>query len=128
MDLFPEEIKSFMDQYIDSIEQLEILRVLGQRPNEEWTATTLSREAQIKPQAIAAHLATLQARGLLSSSTHGQEVLWRCAPRTPELETGVRQLLQCYQERPVTMIRMVYARANEVLKTFADAFRIRKEE
>lgn len=128
VELFPEDIKRFMDENIDTIEQLEILRLLGPRSTEEWSATTLSREVQIKPQAITAHLAALQARGLLVSIPRDQETLWKYSPRTPELEAGVRRLLQCYQERPVTMIRMVYARTDEVLKTFANAFRIRKED
>lgn len=123
MESLPEDIQCFMDQHIDSIEQLEILRVLGQRPAEDWSATTLSREVQIKADAIAQHLQTLQSRGLLSSAVCDQEVRWGYAPRTPELDDGVRRLLQCYRERPVTMIRMVYAKAHEVLRTLADAFR-----
>ena len=46
----------------------------------------------------------------------------------PALADLVVRLLQLYKERPVTLIKMVYARAKDPLRTFADAFRLRKEE
>jgi hypothetical protein len=44
------------------------------------------------------------------------------------LQELVDRLLQLYRERPVTMIKMVYERAKDPLRKFADAFRLRKEE
>jgi hypothetical protein len=37
-------------------------------------------------------------------------------------------VLQLYRERPVSMIKLVYARARDPLRNFADAFRLRKEK
>ena len=106
---------------------MEILRVLGENPEKEWSAATLAREVQTQPQNIGAHLAALQARGLLLSVTQGTEVCYRYGTSTSELEQMMKRLLQVYRERPVTMINLVYARAKEVLKTFAEAFRLKKE-
>ena len=47
---------------------------------------------------------------------------------TPDLEEMLGRLLQMYKERPVTMIKMVYERAEDPLRAFADSFRIRKED
>jgi hypothetical protein len=127
VDPFPEEVKRFMDQNIESIEQLEILRILGEDPEKEWSATVLAREVQAPPQGIAAHLAGLHSRGLLTSVPRDKDLFWRYGPRTPELEQMVGRLLQLYRQRPVTMINLVYSRARDALQTFADAFRVRKE-
>ncbi len=127
MDPLPEEVKRFLETNIDSVDQLEILRVLGENPEREWTAAALAREVQTRPEAIGPHLAALHSRGMLITVTRGTDLFCRYGPATPELEALVHRLLQVYRERPVTMINLVYARAREALKTFADAFRIRKE-
>jgi DNA-binding transcriptional ArsR family regulator len=128
VDPFPEDVKQFLDANIESVEQLEILRILGDNPHQEWSVVALAREVQAKPQTIAAHLAALQARGLLTIEVRGTEAVSRSGPSTPEREVLVQRLLELYRQRPVTMINLVYARARDALRTFAEAFRLRKEE
>jgi DNA-binding MarR family transcriptional regulator len=124
----PEEVKEFMEANIDSVDQLEILRVLGEDPHKEWRAPDLAREVQTQPDAIGPHLAALRSRGLLVTETRGTDLFCRYGPVSPEREAILTRLLQVYRERPVTMIKLVYARAKDPLKTFADAFRLKKEE
>jgi hypothetical protein len=125
VDPIPEEVKRFVEENIDSVDQLEILRILGESPEKEWNAADLAREVQT--QAIASHLAVLHGRRLIATWTRGAEPFCRYGPGTPELENMMSRLLQVYRERPVTMINLVYARAKEVLRSFADAFRLKKE-
>ncbi|HWG44527.1 MAG TPA: hypothetical protein VN688_17240 [Gemmataceae bacterium] len=127
MDPIPEEVKRFVEANIDSVDQLEILRILGENPEKEWNAVALAREVQTQAQTIGTHLAALQGRGLLVVMTRGTDLFCRYGAGTPELENRMKQLLQVYRERPVTMINLVYARAKETLKTFAEAFRLKKE-
>ncbi len=126
MDPLPEEVKRFMEANIDSVDQLEILRVLGEDPHKEWNAADLAREAQTPPETIGPHLAALQARNLLAIQVRESGLFCRYGPGTPELEERMHRLLQVYRERPVTMIKLVYARARDPLKTFAEAFRLKK--
>jgi hypothetical protein len=127
VDPIPEEVKRFVEANIDSVDQLEILRVLGENPEKEWSAASLAREVQTQAQTIGTHLAALHGRGLLVLVTRGTDLFCRYGTGTPELESRMKHLLQVYRERPVTMINLVYARAKEVLKTFAEAFRFKKE-
>ncbi len=128
MDPLPEEVKKFMAANIDSVDQLEILRVLGEDPHKEWRAPDLAREVQTAPDAIGPHLAALRSRGLLATETRGSDLFCRHGPDNAEREAMLTRLLQVYRERPVSMIKLVYARAKDPLKTFADAFRLKKEE
>ena len=41
-------------------------------------------------------------------------------------DRGVRTLAQAYSERPVTLIRVIYALRDSKIRSFADAFRVRK--
>jgi predicted ArsR family transcriptional regulator len=117
-----------MDDHIETIDQLEILRVLGEDREKEWDSAALAGEVQAEPQAVRAHLAAMHARGLLMTTTRGAGLSCRFGVSTPELEDLVSRVLQTYKERPVTMIKMVYERAKDPLRAFADAFRIRKED
>lgn len=127
MNPLPEEVKRFLEANIDSVDQLEILRVLGEDPLKEWPAVDLAREVQSAAQSINAHLDALNARGLLAVRKSGSDLFCHYGPHSPELAQRTAQLLQVYRERPVTMIKLVYATARDPLKTFADAFRLKKE-
>ena len=126
MEPIPEEVKRFADANIESIDQLEILRVLGETPGKEWDAAALAAAVQAEPKAVAAHLAALHGRGLLAAEKRGADWVGRYGPQTPELADQVGRLLQLYRERPVTMIKMIYARAKDSLAVFSDAFRFRQ--
>ena len=126
MNPLPDEIQRFLYAYIESVDQLEILRVLGEDRSREWTAHALAAEVQGDPAGIAADLAAMKARGLLAAETRGGDVVARYGP-SPAAADPVGRLLDLYKERPVTMIKMVYDRAKDPLRTLADAFRLRKE-
>jgi hypothetical protein len=128
MDPIPQDIARFMRANIESLEQLELLRVLSEDPTKEWQPEPLGREAQANPQAAASHLAALSSRGLLTIITRGSETLYRHGCGSPGLDKMLSRLLQLYKERPVTMIRLVYTQATDRLRAFADAFRVRKEK
>ena len=127
MNPIPSEVSQFLETHIDSVDQLEILRVLWEDPDKEWRAVDLAGEAQTPAEAIGSHLAAMQGRGLLATKTRGTDLFCRYGAATPELAQKVSRLLQVYRERPVTMIKYLYARAKDPLKALADAFRLKKE-
>jgi DNA-binding transcriptional ArsR family regulator len=122
---FPEDVRRFLDDYVESIDQLEILRLLWERPEVDCSVADLSAEIQAEPADVAAHLTALRARGLLVSSDPGSGLVYRFGPRSLELEALLRATLQHYRERPVSMIKLVVARSKDPLRKFADAFRVR---
>jgi hypothetical protein len=128
VDPVPEEIVRFIDANVDSIEQLEILRILGDDPQRHWAAADLAQQAQIPPAAIAAQLATLQGRGLLTVVQQGGAPHCRYGGPPGPAQDMLARLLKLYSERPVTLIKLVYARAQDRLTAFSDAFRLRKDQ
>ena len=123
----PDDVRRFLDEHIESLEQLEILRVIAEDPAREWRASELAAEIQAEPSAAAAHVTALAGRGLVIASSKDGEAA-RHGTATPELGGRLAAVLAAYRERPVTMIKLVYARANERLRAFSDAFRLRKKE
>lgn len=116
MEPFPQEIARFVEANIESVDQLEILRVLAANPETAWNVAALAREIHGRPELIALHLNSLDGRGLLTVSRTA-EVSYRYGATTPELQEKVHRLLKSYNERPVTMIKLVYARLNNILKS-----------
>lgn len=127
-DPLSDDVRRFLDENVESLEQLEILRVLAEDPGRAWGVTALAGAIQAEPATAAKHLAALGGRGLITLATSGTETAGRHGARTPELGAKVDALLAAYRQRPVTMIKLVYERANERLRAFSDAFRLRKEE
>jgi DNA-binding MarR family transcriptional regulator len=124
----PADLLRFLESNIDSIEQLELLRLLGESPDREWVLPELAVRVQASPSLSAQHAATLERRGLIRSHTDGNGTRWKLGSLSAETETLVRRFLQLYNERPVTLIKLVYARAaQDPLKAFADAFRLRRD-
>jgi hypothetical protein len=124
----PEDVRQFLDTAIQSVDQLEILRLLGENPVRAWTADELAPEVQASPEVVAQDLTALQSRGLIALEQGATGPVWRHGPHTPELEARLGRFLQLYRERPVSMIKAVYNRPDDVLRSFADAFRLRKKE
>lgn len=128
MDPLPEDVRRFLHATIRTVDELELLRLLGEQPARDWTAEELGAALQIAPPAAAGHLADLLSRGLVARTAGGGPPAWRYGPATPDLQVGMANLLLAYRERPVTMIKAVYARpSDDPLRSFADAFRLRKE-
>jgi hypothetical protein len=127
LDPFPEDVRQFLAANIDSLEQLETLRILGEDASREWELAEIAGKVQTPEDATLAHLTVLEARGLLRSERREKCTVFRYGPRTPELELQIRNLLELYRQRPVSMIRMVYQRADNTLKDFSDAFKFRRE-
>jgi predicted ArsR family transcriptional regulator len=106
---FPQEILAFLDANIESVEQLEILRLLSINRGRSWSVAALARQVQTSPRLMAGHLATLEARGLLTVRKQGAPV-YLFGSSTPESARMLNDLLQCYNERPVSMIKRIYSR------------------
>jgi len=86
-------------------------------------ATKLEPLASLSEPEISKHLELFQQRGLAARVEGNQ---WRYQPASPDLDSHVRTLARLYNERPVTLIRMIYALRDTKIKTFADAFKIRR--
>lgn len=110
---------------IDSVEQLEILLLLLQHPERTWGAESVARELRISPLSAGDRLEDLTRDALLARVGGGEE--YRYAPGSAELDEAVRGLATAYTERRVTVINLIFSKPVDKIRTFADAFRLRKK-
>jgi hypothetical protein len=117
----PDDVRKFLHEYIDSVVQLELLILL--RQGTAWTAEAVAKALRIEPGWTLEDLAKLSSRGLISVSG----ATYHHGPRTPELEQSIRRTIEAYDKRRVSVISLIYSRPSDPLRSFAEAFRVRKD-
>lgn len=123
----PDDVKAFIAAHIESVLQLELLLLLhGQAPR-PWTAAQLAQELRIDASWASGQLAGLTAAGVLGA-TPATPPAYRYEPRSPELDRAVAGLAREYDARRVTVIGLIFSKPVDKIRSFADAFRLRKDK
>jgi len=104
-----EDIQKFLEAYIPSVEQLEVLLLLHENPAQEWRANDVSRALYRQPESAGKRLDALVRHGLVTM-TDGSERRYRYHPATRMLDRTVRQLARYYKERRITIITLIYSK------------------
>ena len=92
---------------------------------EPLTSQELERGARLGPQTVARCAAELVSARLVSHDPAADS--YRYAPPNVDRAT-VDELSSLYHQRPVTLVKLVYAQPPNPVKSFADAFRLRDDE
>jgi hypothetical protein len=121
----PDDVGRFLLQYIDSVEQLEVLLLARMSPGRNWSAEDMARELYSHPTSIAKRFHRLLGGGLFRETGTG---FVQYAPRAAELDAVVARLADTYRERRVAVISLIATKPMENVKAFSDAFRIRKRK
>ncbi|MFO7178436.1 MAG: hypothetical protein DIU78_007040 [Pseudomonadota bacterium] len=124
----PREVQELIAQHITSVEQLEVLLLLREHADREWSASAVSEEIRTSERSAAARLADLRTRGFLTSREDAGVTLYRFDPLTDTLRRAVASLSQVYRERRYTIIDLIFSKPIDRLRVYADAFRIRKDD
>lgn len=120
----PEDVRRFLAEYIDSVVQLELLILL--RDGKSWTVETVAKALRIEPGWTLEGLEKLSARGLISVAGDAPAT-YHHVPRTSELEESIRRTIEAYEKRRVSVVSLIYSRPSNAIRSFAEAFRVRKD-
>jgi DNA-binding IclR family transcriptional regulator len=118
----PHDLAQFIQRCIDRLETLDLLLLLQSNAAREWTVRQLSDEMRSSPLATESALAMLLRHGFVAKDGE----TFRFRPLTPELEETTRRLAACYRERRSAVIAAIFSRPSEAVRSFAEAFRIKK--
>jgi hypothetical protein len=122
---FSDEFCQFIQQTLPTVEAAELLLALAAEPDVFWERTHLPAKLRpglaISDGDAARYLELFQARGFLAAAP-GNRLQYR--PASAALAAQATVLAQAYAERPVTLIRMIYALRDAKIRSFADAFKL----
>lgn len=118
----PKDVADFIRECIDRLETLDVLLLLQSARTRTWTVRQVSDEMRSSPLAVESALQTLHSRGLLGKDD--DTFVFR--PRNAELDEKTSRLAACYREKRTAVITIIFSRPNEAVRSFAEAFRIKK--
>lgn len=121
----PDDVRRFVIEHINSVEQLETLLLLWSNSAREWSADEVSQALYTPPAAAAMRLEDLRQRGFVTlTGTPGDRYRYRSS--SDEQMRLIARLADLYRERRVTIISLIYSKPHDQVQAFADAFKIRK--
>jgi hypothetical protein len=123
---FPADIKQFIADHIDSVAQIELLLLLRSDPAKVWTPEDAGKALYSAADVTGLQMADLQLKRLLAPGPTDSTYVYR--PESAELARLVDKLAEMYRERRVAVITAVYTKPIDKIRSFADAFRLRKEK
>lgn len=122
------EVRRLIASHLASMDHVEVLVLLHRSAPAAVTQVDAARETRRPVELLTTVMADLVNGGLASRAPGpGGDDIFAFAPQSESLRRDVEQLVAVYNERPVTLIRAVYDRPPEPVKSFADAFRLRKD-
>lgn len=123
---FSDDFCRFLQTTVPSVDAAELLLLLQRDASRWWSGAEIVsglRPAVLSEADVARYVETFQARGLVAQ---GADKRIQFHPGSDELAGYARTLAQAYSERPVTLIRVIYALRDSKIRSFADAFKLRK--
>lgn len=124
-DDFPSELKQFIAQHVESLAQLETLLLLYGEPRQTWNAKELARELYLPVDMCQGIVADLERRRLAVRTPADEGI---SPSGDADVTRLVSQLDHYYRERRVAVITEIYSNPLKKVQTFADAFRLRRED
>lgn len=120
----PEEIAREVDEYINSLECLEVLLLLYREAGRVWSIEQVAGELRIKSDTAARHLVRMATLGLLDAENPSGE--FRFHPVDDARASGARIIVDAYATRRIALINHIASRALSRIRSLADAFRVWK--
>jgi hypothetical protein len=124
---FSDEFCRFLRTAVPSVDAAELLLLLSRERERWWAAPeaagALLPGASLSETDVARYLGLFQAAGLIAV---GPDKRVQYRPGFAALDAHMRTLEQAYRERPVTLIRVIYALRDSSIQSFADAFRLKR--
>lgn len=121
---FSDAFCRFVQMNLPTVDAAELLLVTLREPERSWhprdAVERMPAGVNLNEADAAKYLAAFQSAGILDSTL-------RYRPTSTELDGFVRTLAAAYEQRPVTLIRLIYALRDRKIRSFADAFKLRKD-
>jgi predicted transcriptional regulator len=130
-DPIPKNVRDFILHNIASVEALEVLFHLFRRKDQSWTSEAISTELRSDPGSVLRRLTDLKRKSLVAEDAKSAEsdpTRFRYSEPSAEASATIVDLERCFKATPFRVMELIFSKPNDVLRTFADAFRLKKGE
>lgn len=119
----PDGARRLIAREIDSVEKLEVLLFLRSGAARAWTPDEVSASLRSDPTSVLRRLEALAEGGLAQVGEDG----FRYAAAGDDAR-DVADLAECYAKRRHSVISLIFGGPDEGIRSFSDAFRLRRDE
>lgn len=119
----PPNIRDFITRHIVSVEELEILLLLQEGKERDWSPTEINERLRSQEISISKWLDTLVALQLARQTPDGR---YQFAPASERLARETMAIADAYRERRIKVIELIFSQPTENLLEFVRAFELRK--
>lgn len=120
----PKDVYDFLENCIDSAEQLRVLALLHSNPMREWNISEISSELRSSESSIQNRLDCLYDRKVLLRSPLTNS--HRYSPYNEEVQAVIDRVIQTYEIKTHRVMEIIFSKKS-ALKAFADAFKVKKK-
>ena len=118
-----EDVRALIQRHLGTMDHIELLTVLRAQRETSVSLAQLTEKVRKPEKVIEPCLRALVSGSLVAQLSDG--TYRYSAPE--ETDRTAESVIKLYNERPVTLVRLLYERPTAV-NTFADAFKLRKDE
>lgn len=122
----PADVRDFIARYLPSVEHLEIFVILQRQPTRSWSPPEMAEELRITVGTAADALEQLASQNFLDIRI-SNDILYRFNPATPALTREANRCAEYYVSERITVINLVTAGGLGAIRSFAEAFRLKKK-
>lgn len=125
----PADVVAFLRAHIDSVRQLEVLLRMRDGGASRSSSAALGRELRSPEAWTSQQLDDLHARRLLGrEQANGAEPAFWYEPYDAQLDRTVAHVADCFRRRKTRVVAVILSSdVGDPLRTFSDAFRIRRD-
>ena len=118
-----EIVLTFVRSAIKSAWSLELLLLLYRKPHLSWTGEALVRELRGSEHLVNESVSILAAAGLVECDEAGA----RYRPQSREHAALVAALVELYGQKPLAVLKAIFASPSDKIRSFSDAFLFQKK-
>ena len=121
-------MRQFVEKYIRSLDQLEVLLLVSALPDREWSVNDVYNVVRSSPGAVEERLEFFTAAGIFHRTE--KPPTYRFQPRTEEMARVISSLSAAYKLSRHRVVAFIYSptRGDDPMTSFTDAFRFKKKD
>lgn len=123
----PNQVKRFVNDYISTAQQLDVLLLLSKDPGKEWASEEVASSLGMLVTSAGNRLISLWIKGLLVVRESPARV-YRYRPKTKEIEAAVTLLHSLYQSDRAAVLELIAASFEARMRDLSDAFKFREDD
>lgn len=121
----PAEVLKFIEQYIDTVPQMEALLLISESKPRLWTATTLAERLYVTESLAKRILLDLQRRNLIVGC--GEDDAMASYVAGEDATHLISSVVESYRRNLVLVARLIHSKGSPAMQEFSRAFQFKEK-